>query len=114
MSRWVVSFAVLGLLAAGAVWFLSAYERVPAREWVGPSGEARRNPYPAAERLAARMGLAARELRALPELDGLSAGSALLVPSRRQALDPRRMRAIVDWVEAGGHLIAEPELIGVA
>ena len=113
MSRWLVAFGVLALLALGVIWFLSAFERVPARERVGPSGEARRNPYLAAERLAVRMGLATRELRSLPELDTLKAGGALLVPSRRQALDPRRMREILSWVEGGGHLIAEAEFIGV-
>jgi hypothetical protein len=60
------------------------------------------------------MGLPTRELRSLPELDTLGPDSVLLLPSRRQALDPRRLRDIVDWVEDGGHLIAEAELIGVA
>jgi hypothetical protein len=114
VRRWLLPVSVLALMATGVTWFLSTYERVAAREWVGPSGEARRNPYLAAERFAARMGLAARELRSLPELDTLKAGSVLLVPNRRQALDPRRVREIVSWVEAGGHLIAEAELIGVA
>jgi len=114
MSRWVAPLAVLALVGAGVVWFVSAYERAPAREWVGPSGEARRNLYLAAERFAARMGLATRELRSLPELATLKPDSVLLLPSRRQALDPRRMQEIVAWVEEGGHLIAEAELVGVA
>ena len=42
MNRWVVAFGILALSAAGVIWFLSAFERVPARERVGPSGEARR------------------------------------------------------------------------
>jgi hypothetical protein len=114
MSRWLVPLGVIVLVAAGVIWFLSTYERVPGRVWVGPSGEARRNVYLAAGRLAARMGLATRELRSLPELDTLTPDSVLLLPSRRQALDPRRLQEIVDWVEDGGHLIAEAELIGVA
>jgi hypothetical protein len=114
MSRWLVPLAVIALGATGVLWFLSAYERVPSRQWVGPSGEARRNFYLAAERFAARMGLAARELRSLPELDTLKADSVLILPSRRQALDRRRMQQIVAWVEDGGHLIAEAELLGVA
>lgn len=114
MRTWLLPFALLALLAAGVVWFLSTHERVPSREWVGPSAEARRNLYLAAERFAARMGLATRELRSLPELDALKPNSVLLLPNRRQALDPRRLREIVAWVEAGGHLIVEAELIGVA
>ena len=112
MNRWVVAFGILALSAAGVIWFLSAFELVPGRDWVGPSGEARRNPYLAAERFAGRMGLGARELRSLPELDALKPGGALLVPNRRQALDSRRLRAIVAWVESGGHLIAEAEALG--
>jgi hypothetical protein len=114
MSRWLVPFAVVALVATGVIWFLSTYERVPSREWVGPSGEARRNLYLAAERFAARMGLATRELRSLPELDSLKPDSVLLLPSRRQALDPRRIEDIATWVEEGGHLIVEAELLGVS
>jgi hypothetical protein len=114
MSRWLVPLAVIALVATGVIWFLSTYERAPGRVWVGPSGEARRNVYLAAGRFAGRMGLPARELRSLPELDTLKPDSVLLLPSRRQALDPRRLQEIVDWVEDGGHLIAEAELVGVA
>jgi Domain of unknown function (DUF4350) len=103
----------LALIAVGVIWALSAYERVPSREWVGPSGEARRNPYLAAERFALRMGVRADHLRSLPELDRLKSNGVLLLPNRRQALDPRRIRALVSWVDTGGHLIAEAELIGV-
>ena len=114
MRRWLIPVAVLALLATGVIWFVSTYERVPSREWVGPSGEARRNLYLAAGRFAARMGLATRELRSLPELDSLKPDSVLLLPSRRQALDPRRMEDIAAWVEDGGHLIVEAELLGVS
>jgi hypothetical protein len=114
VNRWLVPVLALALIALGALWFFSSYERVPARAWVGPSGEALRNPYLAAGRLAARMGLAARELRSLPELDSLHPGSVLLAPARRQALDPRRLGHIVAWVQGGGHLIVEPELIALS
>jgi hypothetical protein len=114
VNRWIVGFGVLALFAVGAIWFFSAYERVPAREWVGPTGEARRNPYLAAERLAVRMGMPARELRLLPDLGALKPQSVLFLPNRRQALDPRRIREIAAWVQGGGHLIAEAEFIGVS
>jgi hypothetical protein len=114
MMRWLIPVGGLALMVLGVVWFLSAYERVPSSEWVGPSGEARSNPFLAAERFAERMGLRARQLRALPELDTLQANSALLMPNRRQALDPRRLREVAAWVEGGGHLIVEAELAGVA
>ena len=113
MRPWLLSAAALALIAVGVIWFLSAYERVPSREWVGPMGEARRNPYLAAERFAVRMGVPAQQLRSLPELDRLKGNGVILLPNRRQALDTRRIGALVSWVERGGHLIAEAELGGV-
>ncbi len=113
MRRWLIPVGILALAALGVLWFLSAFERVPAQVWVGPTGEARRNPYLAAERFAARMGLRTRQIRAVPDLDKLSPTGVLLMPNRRQALEPRRMRDLAGWVEGGGHLIAEAELLGV-
>jgi len=43
VRSWLLPFALVALLAAGVVWFLSTHERVPSRDWVGPSAEARRN-----------------------------------------------------------------------
>jgi hypothetical protein len=111
---WVAPAGIAVLAALAVLWFFSANERVPVKEWVGPSGEARRNPFLAAERFTLRMGLPSRELRALTELDELPAGAVLILPNHRQAIDPRRIREIVSWAEAGGHLIAEAELPGVA
>jgi hypothetical protein len=104
----------LALLALGALWFFSRFELVPAKEWVGPGREARRDPFLAAGRFAGRMGLRTRQIRALPELDKLPADGVLLLPSRRQAIDPRRLRGLVAWAEAGGHLLVEAELPGVS
>src|SRR4051812_33038473 len=113
MRPWLVATGGLALIAVGIIWFLSAYERVPSREWLGPTGEALRNPYLAAERFAVRMGVPAQHLRSLPELDRLNSSGVLLLPNRRQALDPRRIRTLVSWVEGGGHLVAEAEPTGV-
>jgi hypothetical protein len=95
------------------LWFRANFERVPAKEWVGASGEARLRQFLAAERYAERMGWNAKELRSLPELDALPAGGVLLMPNRRQALAGNRMAELVRWVERGGHLIAEAEYLGV-
>jgi len=114
MRPWVVPAVVLALLVAAAIAFFARFERVPDKEWVGPSAEARRDPFLAAQRLAARMGLPSRPVRTLPELDRLAPAGVLLLPAGRQAIDPRRLRHIVSWVEGGGHLIAEAELPGVS
>jgi hypothetical protein len=110
MNRPLVAWFVLaGLAAAGAIWFFANYERVPDRQWVGFSGEARRNPYLAAERLAARMGVAARHVKTIPELKELPVNGTLVLPDRRDALTPDARLALLTWVENGGHLIVEDE-----
>lgn len=114
MRPWIAPLAVLAIAVLGATWFLTKFERVPDKEWVGPSAEARRDPFLAAQRFATRMGMSTRPVRALPELDRLAPTGVLLLPARRQAIDPRRLRHIVSWVEGGGNLIAEAELIGVS
>jgi len=113
MSRWW-RIGLGALLVAGLVWYLSGFERVPVTERVGYSGEARLRPFLAAERFAERMGVAARELRALPELDQLPPAGVLLLPRQRQSLEARRAAQLAVWVAAGNHLIVEAERAGVA
>lgn len=112
MNRRFVLYAVVALIALGAAGFFYAFERIPVTERVPPSGEARLRDFLAAERFAERMGLRSRELRSLPELDKAGPG-VLVVPNRRQAIDGERVARLLAWVQAGGHLIAEAELLGV-
>jgi Domain of unknown function (DUF4350) len=105
----VLVFSALGmLLVLGVAWFLATHDRVPAREWVGPSGEARLREFLAAQRFAERMGMQVAEVRSLPELETLPAQGVLVMPHRRQ-LPPGRIAELLRWVENGGHLIAEAE-----
>lgn len=112
MSRRFVLYGVVALVALGVVWFFVMFEKVPVTEHVPPSGEARVRDFLAAERLVERMGLRARELRSLPELEKLNPG-ALIVPNRRQAIDGPRVARLLAWVQGGGHLVVEAELTGV-
>jgi len=112
MSR-ALRYGSGALLVLGIAWFLSGFERVPATVRVGMSGEARLRPFLAAERFAGRMGLAARELRALPELDQLGQSGLLLMPRQRQSIEPRRAAQLAAWVARGGHLIVEAEHQGI-
>lgn len=73
---------VVALVGLGATWFFLNFERVAVRERVGMSGEARRNPYLALERLSERMGQPARELRSLAELGDLPPRAVLLLRAR--------------------------------
>ncbi len=113
-TPWLAPAAVAALLALGAMWFYARFERVPDKEWVGPSAAAQRDPFLAAQRLAERMGMPSRPVRTLPELDRLAPAGVLLLAAGRQAIDPPRLRHLVSWVEGGGHLIAEAELPGVS
>jgi hypothetical protein len=107
--------AVLLALVAGTVWWWKAtFVRVPTKVWVRESGEARLRPFLAAERFAERMGVSAKELRSVPELDALAAGGVLLLANQRQSLDRQHVERVLAWVQAGGHLIAEAEYLGVA
>lgn len=107
-----IGLATLAVLAIG--WYLSGFERVTVKQRVGYSGEARLRPFLAAERFAARMGLAARELRALPELDRLPIAGVLILPRQRQSIEARRAAQLSVWAAAGNHLIVEAEREGVA
>jgi hypothetical protein len=112
-GRYIV-LAALALLGGLAVlWWHANFEKVPSRDWVGPSGEARWRDFLAAERLVQRMGGIARELQAFPGADQINPGATLLLPHRRQALDAGRIEDILRWVQRGGHLVAEAELLGV-
>jgi hypothetical protein len=110
---WVLPLAAGALITLGVSWFLTGFERVPGKERVGPSGEAARDPFLAAQRFAVRMGMRTRQLRALPDLDTLAHRGILLLPAGRQAIDRRRLRSILSWVEQGGILIVEAEMLSV-
>jgi hypothetical protein len=114
VRRWIVPLVALALLSLGALWFFTRFELVPTKEWVGPGPEARRDPFLAAGRFAQRMGMRSHPIRSLPELDKLPANGVLLLPARRQAIDPRRLRQLATWAEGGGHLLVEAELPGVS
>ena len=113
-ARHLIAAALVLAIGAGGYWLYDGFERVPAKEWVGPSGEARLNPFLAAQRLAVRMGLRSRELRSLPQLDAQTPNGVLLMPNHRQALDAARIGRLLAWVGAGGHLIVEAEFPGVS
>ncbi len=112
-ARLLVALLALAALVLGVLWFFRSYEQVPVKEIVPASGEARLRPFLAAERFAERMGLPARELRSLAELDAPTPGAVLLMPNRRQAIDARRSARLLAWVQRGGHLVIEAELTGV-
>jgi hypothetical protein len=98
----------------GVIWFRANFEPVSDEVMVGFRGEARRNPWLAAERLLERMGHPATELREFDGLRGLASDAILVLPQGRQTI-PEPLRAgIVDWVRNGGFLVVEAEYPGIA
>lgn len=112
MSR-PLRLALGGLLLVLLAWYVSGFEKVTVTQRVGFSGEARLRPFLAAERFAERMGLTARELRALPELDRLPPNGVLVMPRGRQAIEARRAAQLALWAAGGNHLIVEAERPGL-
>lgn len=111
--RAILPILLLALVALGAYWFFTTFERVPGKQKVGMSGEARLKPFLAAERFAGRMGMRAGEVRSPAQLNELPRQSALVLPRGRQSLDPESVRRLLAWASNGGHLIVEAELVGV-
>jgi hypothetical protein len=104
---WVAVIAAL--LGLGAIWFFTSFEQVTVRERIGMSGEARRNPYLALQRLSERMGQPARELRTLADLGHLPAHGVLLLPRPRGDLGRHERDRILQWVAQGGAIVVEAE-----
>jgi hypothetical protein len=102
----MMAFAVYAALN----WF--RLEEEPS--WIGAAPPARENAYLAFGRLLERMGQAPRVLASPGELESLPRGGTLVIAARRLAyMTPRRVRALVAWVEDGGNLVAEWERRGI-
>jgi hypothetical protein len=95
----------LGVLVAAAVILAVANLKREEREIdVGYQGEARGNPWLAAERFLAAMGLPARRASGLAVLPPRDHMILLALPGHE--LDGARSERLLDWVEGGGHVIA--------
>lgn len=105
----LVMMLVAAIGVAATTWFLATHESVTESVWTGFRGEARRNPWLAAERFLNRVAVPAQELRTLPDLRTLPPDGTLIVPDAHQSISRRLREALVDWVRQGGHLIVEAE-----
>ncbi len=111
-GRLLILFALLLLLAvvAGmAAWFLDNFERRSTEVRLGMSAEARRNSLLAGEIFLQRQGLdvkslSGREYLTKPDADV----GVLLVKDLGPSLAPEREAVLLEWIEAGGHLIVSP------
>jgi len=71
----------------------------------GYQGEAQRNPFYLAERLLIALEREADSYRLLPPVARLGAADSLLMNTATNTLSDFQTRELLDWVEAGGHLI---------
>lgn len=102
----VIGLLVLTAATLFGVWFLNHFERATREIETGFQGEARRNPYLAAQRFLERTGVEADSIGSLDQLSELPATSATLyLPTERLTLDARRTQALLDWIRTGGHLV---------
>ena len=93
-------------------WFFSHFERVPRQVEVGYQGEARDNPFLAAQRLLERMGTTVKTVIHLPEITtDLDTQDTLVLLEYGSFLTDTETRQLLEWVDAGGHLIMVSEIL---
>jgi len=110
----LIALLIVSLGATGTAWFLANFEQVTEKVMVGFRGEARRNPWLAAERLLERMNFPASELREFEGLRKLAPDTLLILPDRRQTISEPIREHIMDWVHRGGFLVVEAEYPSIA
>jgi len=108
-TQGLIVLLLLIAVGSGTAWFLNNFEEVTENVHTGYRGEARINPWLAAQRLLARMGAQATTMRSVPELRNLAPSATLLLPARRHTLTSSLRQSVLDWVDRGGHLIVEAE-----
>ena len=114
MNRPLIWFGLIlaCLLTAGG--FYAWHKAIPYDEVVdrGPSPEAQANPYLAAEHFLGQQGLAVEHALSLERLATLPAkGTSLLLLSERSNMTPQKVDQLLEWTQAGGHLLLVAEAI---
>ncbi|WP_312707797.1 DUF4350 domain-containing protein [Stenotrophomonas sp.] len=105
--RWLLAVALLLVVAVPlTILFLRTHERVTRVETLPPQGEARYNPLYVLGQALRADGV---EANARPRLDltamALQPHDTVVLLQDSAALPPTTARALLDWVERGGHLI---------
>lgn len=110
----LIAILIVSLGMTGTAWFLANFEQVTEKVMVGFRGEARRNPWLAAQRLLDRMNLPASEMREFDGLRNLAPDSILVLPQGRLTISAPIREHIVSWVRNGGFLVIEAENPSIA
>lgn len=100
---WTISILVLAAAVAG---FYLMYEKVEEEIWVGPSSEAKRNPFLAAQRFLTERGVTVVETTSELRFSELPASATVILSQVDTMLvSSSQIDAAVDWVQRGGSLI---------
>ena len=105
----LISLLIGAIGVSAAIWFLSTHEKVTDRVRTGLQGEARRNPWLAAQRLLDHFDRPATEVRKLTQLDALPEQGTLIIPKAHFTITGHLRSQITEWVRQGGYLIVEAE-----
>ncbi len=106
MSRRLSLGLLLGALALLALYLGSRLEPYQESLDRGPTGEARRNPYLAAELFLRQADIQVERIGSLGNPAGLpTRGRTLLLLGDRSGLSPGQSQHLLDWAAAGGHLV---------
>jgi hypothetical protein len=93
-------------------WFITHFERHEETLSTGFQAEARRNPLLAVGRLLRTLGVNAAELKAgrwQEQLEGKR--GTLVLASRSWTLSNEDLRWLMQWIDAGGHVVTAPETL---
>jgi hypothetical protein len=108
IQRHMVALLGTVLIGYGVYWFFDNFERVEQERYVGLRGEAARNPLLAAQRYFTRLGHVASSHQSVLELPGMPPPGAVLIDTgERLTLGRNGHAQLLEWVAAGGHLIAK-------
>lgn len=104
-ASWAV-IIIATLITGYLYWFYSNFTKVLVEENIGPTKEARTNPYFAAEKMLNKIGKQASSHRNFSVLDGgLETVDTLVIESSRVGLSEIKRDTIKSWLSSGGHLI---------
>ena len=103
LQRILIGLFVVLAVALGSLWFVNNFELKETEEQIGFQGEAKTNHLLAARLFLKRMGIPAERKDTLTTLP--TSNSVLIIDTERFTLSRQKIKALLDWVEQGGHLI---------
>jgi hypothetical protein len=109
----VLALLIIGIIFSAGYWFYNNFELETEIVEIGYQGDARDNPFLAAERLLERMDVATKTLYSLPDdiEYTFDLQDTLILREFGSFLDMAQSKQILQWVEEGGHLIMSSDTL---